>query len=287
MSRFIVFLRRSASLTCLLAGFVLAACTPQTDRAYYANLASNLYASGHLRLDRAPADAPYTAEDLARTFEEVVFRYEFHFDGANLVNAPLVKPLKRWSGTIRYRLAGDAVTQGDKAEVAALLDEISYLTGLPFVQVDDVQNDMLISIASRYGREQIAAGLTRSGRPVYRERYDIWRRTPGWICGATLSSDKADPNRLVHAHIFIGSEVHGILRRSCLHEEIVQSLGLTNDSDTARPSIFNDDQEFVLMTEHDALLLRALYDPRLLPGMSAAEAMPIARRIFADLVPAP
>ena len=74
-----------------------------------------------------------------------------------------------------------------------------------------------------------------------------------------------------------------MLRKSCLQEEITQSLGLTNDSDRARPSIFNDDQEFAVVTEHDEMLLRLLYDPRLRTGMSAQEAMPIAREILDDL----
>ena len=54
---------------------------------------------------------------------------------------------------------------------------------------------------------------------------------------------------------------------------------LTLDSPAARPSIFNDDEEFGLLTTHDELLLQMLYDPRLTPGMTAAEAAPIARVI--------
>ncbi|MEL7179999.1 MAG: DUF2927 domain-containing protein, partial [Pseudomonadota bacterium] len=47
----------------------------------------------------------------------------------------------------------------------------------------------------------------------------------------------------------------------------------------ARPSIFNDDDEFALLTTHDELLLRMLYDARLQTGMDPAIAAPIARQI--------
>ena len=67
--------------------------------------------------------------------------------------------------------------------------------------------------------------------------------------------------------------------RSCLHEEVAQGLGLPNDSPRARPSIFNDDEEFALLTRHDELLLSILYDDRLRPGMEATEAEPINRTI--------
>ncbi len=57
-----------------------------------------------------------------------------------------------------------------------------------------------------------------------------------------------------------------------------------SDSPTARPSIFNDDEEFALLTRHDELLLRILYDRRLQPGMTKAQAVPIVRQIAAELL---
>ncbi|MEO0831451.1 MAG: DUF2927 domain-containing protein, partial [Pseudomonadota bacterium] len=65
---------------------------------------------------------------------------------------------------------------------------------------------------------------------------------------------------------------------------IAQGLGLANDSPVARPSIFNDDEEFALLTTHDEFLLRMLYDNRLKAGMTETEARPIAARIAAELV---
>ena len=81
----------------------------------------------------------------------------------------------------------------------------------------------------------------------------------------------------------IRAEHPKLLMQSCIHEEVAQGLGLANDSPRARPSIFNDDDEFALLTRHDELLLEMLYDPRLRPGMTAAEAMPIVRVMAAEL----
>ena len=72
-----------------------------------------------------------------------------------------------------------------------------------------------------------------------------------------------------------------LMRRSCVHEEMAQGMGLANDSPRARPSIFNDDDEFALLTTHDELLLGLLYDPALRPGMGIDEARPILRRLTA------
>ena len=83
----------------------------------------------------------------------------------------------------------------------------------------------------------------------------------------------------------IRAELPPRLRSSCIHEELAQGMGLANDSPTARPSIFNDDEEFALLTNHDALLLQMLYDQRLTPGMTAETATPVVRTIAGELAP--
>ena len=75
----------------------------------------------------------------------------------------------------------------------------------------------------------------------------------------------------------IRAEQPDLMRLSCIHEEIAQGLGLANDSPYARPSIFNDDDEFALLTSHDEMLLAMLYDPRLEIGMRIDEARPTLR----------
>lgn len=66
-----------------------------------------------------------------------------------------------------------------------------------------------------------------------------------------------------------------------------RGLGLGNDSPQARPSIFNDDDEFALLTTHDEMLLKLLYDPRVKPGMDADEVRPIVAARAAELLGGP
>ena len=82
-------------------------------------------------------------------------------------------------------------------------------------------------------------------------------------------------------------ELPDLMTSACIHEEIAQGLGLVNDSPSARPSIFNDDEEFALLTRQDELMLRLLYDLRLRPGMTLEEARPIVARIAAELTGEP
>jgi hypothetical protein len=104
------------------------------------------------------------------------------------------------------------------------------------------------------------------------------------LCIAQSYSEGGASKHIGRALIIIRDEHPDLLRQSCIHEEIAQSLGLPNDSNAARPSIFNDDEEFGLLTTHDEFLLRILYDPRLTPDMDAATARPIVRTIARELL---
>jgi hypothetical protein len=93
------------------------------------------------------------------------------------------------------------------------------------------------------------------------------------FCQVLTQSDPAT-STYVAAVAVIPSEHPDLLRLSCIHEELAQALGLPNDSNAARPSIFNDDEEFALLTTQDEAMLRILYNPTLRPGMTEAEARP-------------
>ncbi|MEL6792451.1 MAG: DUF2927 domain-containing protein, partial [Pseudomonadota bacterium] len=60
---------------------------------------------------------------------------------------------------------------------------------------------------------------------------------------------------------------------------------LANDANWIRPSLFNDTNEFALMTLHDEYLMQILYDDRLSPGMEVEDVEPLLDQIIADIRP--
>ena len=73
--------------------------------------------------------------------------------------------------------------------------------------------------------------------------------------------------------------------RACVVEELTQVLGLPNDSDAVKPSIFNDQSRYFELTDHDRRMLKMLYDPRITPGMPRKEALRQGRLILDELNP--
>lgn len=265
----------------------LAACAGRPTAANYADYEQRLIGKGKLRVETVAADASFDAATLALNFERIALNREADSTRPGGDDNMQSTPLRRWQGPLRYRLAGDAVTQEDRAEVADLMARIAGLTGLDIAEANAAGGsgeNFLILVTAPEERDRIEAALAEAS-PRLARTFAFWRRRPGLICIADNLPASAEPYVIAAAMVVIGDETRGLLRRACLHEEIVQALGLANDHPQVRPSIFNDDGEFALLTRHDELLLRMLYDARLSPGMTKAEAMPLARRIAGELVP--
>ena len=254
-------------------------------RSYLMQVQNAQLSQGLLRIDGGGPDTPYSADMLARNFEQVVFYNEY---AQALQGRGGTSPLRRWKDPIRVGMIfGAAVTPSqqaqDTANVRSYARRLGDITGHPisssgtpnftviFADEDD-RNAALDQAADRM------AGISRGSLDALR---DLPRET---YCAVAAYAAGSDPNTYTAAVAVIRAENPGLLRLSCIHEEMAQGLGLANDSRDARPSIFNDDDEFALLTNHDEHLLQMLYDPRLSPGMSAAQAAPITRIIARELM---
>jgi len=70
---------------------------------------------------------------------------------------------------------------------------------------------------------------------------------------------------------------------SCLLEELTQSLGLPNDSNMLRPSIFSDRDHLFEMSPQDKILLHTLYHPAMKPGYTRSQAKKAAYTIISQM----
>lgn len=286
------------------------AVSPDGSRAYR-DYAEKAQSEGLLRNDAVASDLPYDAALLARNFEKVVFDQEAQKVSVNPAAKKQVYRLTRWDAPIRYRFAGDAVQAADRATVAALTARLSQVgVSLALAEPGETAN-MIIAVMTPKARDHWYGSLGGERRKQLRNTLvEAWVQTVNVPCAGMVGRSKrraaadrrrrperrnADAGALAaseagaagdfgfnRAMIFIKSELTGAHRESCFQEEIAQSLGLLNDHDDVRPSIFNDRNEFAVVTNHDLDLLRILYDERLKPGMTRDRAMPIVRRIVRE-----
>ena len=263
---------------------LLAACDPARET--YRRHSDSLRTSGMLRTERAPADALFSNSVLAENFERIAFNREYRRIDDQLVAKTTPARLSRWEQPIRYRLRGDAATGADRTEYASFIRKLTGLTGVQFAEAEEDETpNLTILILGPEGRRQFKAELEAEGLAENMPLVIRWADDVDHTCVGQVAFDDLDTGLITGAMIVIKGELEGVLRSSCIHEELTQTLGLMNDDPNVRPSIFNDDQEFALLTEHDEILLRILYDRRMKPGMEADEARPLLPEIIEEIRP--
>lgn len=256
-------------------------------RIYYRRLQNDLTTRGLLREDGGGPDTPFTDTQLARNFIRIALFDEYVSDGNKLRADPTESKLRRWEQPVRLSIAfGENVSVEQRAsdlnEVTTYTKKLSRLTGLPITITDNSPNYLVLflgeneRLASEDRLRAMVPGIAQSSLRA------ILNLPRDQLCIVVAFSDPGK-SEYQKAIAVIRDEHPDGMRRSCIHEELAQGLGLANDSPAARPSIFNDDEEFGLLTTHDELLLKMLYDRRLRSGMDAAEAAPIVQTIATEL----
>ena len=268
----------------------LAADTPasQTMHGYFVGVEDMLVARGQLRRDDGRA-IPVSADKLTSDFVDIALYDEYSRQGADLIADARPSRLRRWAQPVRIAVEfGASVPPGtrirDRAEVQAFAERLAGLTGHDIAATPTAGN-FTVMFVNEDERRKIGPRLSRiiPGIPPG-DIEAIQALPPQNYC--TVFAYSLGPSPLYsEAVAIIRAELPPRLRTSCIHEELAQGMGLANDSPTARPSIFNDDEEFALLTNHDALLLQMLYDQRLTPGMTAETATPVVRTIAGELAP--
>lgn len=252
---------------------------------YYGRIERGLRDRGLLRTDGGASDTPVTDTHLMRNFERIVFFDEYAPGEGYREASDEAGDLRKWTEPVRMEVThGDSVPADrratDRAMIAGYADRLARITRHPISAGGRDPNFHVLIM----GEDDRAEGLAR-----------IRQMVPG-LDNTTLGTIRFMPRNIhclvlaftggdgsdgyTKAIAWIRAEHPDLMREACVHEELAQGLGLANDSPDARPSIFNDDDEFALLTRHDEILLRVLYDPALEPGMTLDEARPIIRRLL-------
>ena len=257
-------------------------------RDYYAKVEANYLAQDLLRADGGGDDTPFGARDLAENFIRIAFFDEFAERGGQLVPEAVENRLHRWAEPIRLEVEFGASVPADqrardRAEIAAYVTRLSKLTGLPMRMSGWRPNHSVLILNSderQTAAARIAALAPTTGAAAIRS---VTEMAPETYC-TVFAFTPGQTATYTRAITVIRGELPDRLRMACIHEELAQSLGLVADYPRARPSIFNDNEEFALLTRQDEMMLKMLYDPRLKPGMTLGEARPIIEAMAAELM---
>lgn len=249
-------------------------------RNYYTALQSDLLTRGLLRTDGGGPDTPFSPEMLARNFERIAF-YDEYTRGAGLQRSGASSGgLRRWSGPVRINAefgasVPDAMRSQDTADIRAYATRLGNVTGHAISYTSNRPNFHVL-VMGKDDEAQLLERVRQIIPGVDARVLNLFSNVPRPIHCLVMAFSASDNDYDYRTAIaYVRAEHPDLMRKSCYHEEMAQGLGLANDSPDARPSIFNDDDEFALLTTHDEALLSMLYDPRMSIAMPIDQARPI------------
>ena len=207
-----------------------------------------------------------SVEQIAVLFEDVIFGSEIDPQLASTVVA-------KWQEPIRFAIQG----RPDPRHLDFLRRHAATLSGLIGLSIEPAKPgetaNITIAFVPRAQMSKIQIGgvaqelIQRLAGPggCY---FVSWQKPPGRIIGAVIvANTDRDIAEINH----------------CLLEELTQSLGLPNDTDVLRPSIFSDRDKLTDLSRSDTIIVRTLYNPRLKAGTLKADALRAIPAIIREL----
>jgi hypothetical protein len=260
----------------------------QRARTYYAGVQSNLLSQGLMRSDGGGPDTPFNDRQLADNFVRIAMFDEYVNRGGVLVAQATESRLRRWDRPVRVAVEFSATVPPeqrvrDRASISAYVARIARVTGHP-MRMDSNAPNFRVLILNDDERQNIGPRLEQIVPDIDPAAVRATVAMPLASYCVVFAFSEGDTAAYSQAVAVIRGEHPDLLRLLCIHEEIAQGMGLANDSPTARPSIFNDDEEFALLTRQDELMLKMLYDRRMRAGMTLSTVRPIAQMIARELI---
>lgn len=183
-------------------------------------------------------------EPLTASFETLAF---------GPLGAPVAERLYKWTRRVRIVLDNGTATLG--AEARSLADELGGLSGLEITLAAPGERASLVVT-----RDDNAAG------------------------GCALEFEPPDGGVIERAVLTLGAALAPERQRACLTTGLARALGLPGASGLLTPSVFAPNEAAGEFSATDRLVIGALYDPRLRPGMSRKVALGQVRDVFTDLL---
>ncbi|MEC9347033.1 MAG: DUF2927 domain-containing protein [Pseudomonadota bacterium] len=187
--------------------------------------------------------------------------------------------IRKFTAPVHVRLETDVEKTPIPAELARLAARVNGFTGRQIFagpENDSAGPEILVGFRARrdnMDRARQVYGTSGRGQRVAR-----------MIEFASCAFEMNAPGgELRVVHVFINDNGNDTMHANCVHEEVTQALGLPNDNSSLSLSMFNDTGGVDRIGTYDLCLVAMLYDPRIRPGMTPDEVMPLLPAVIADL----
>src|SRR3954452_12293176 len=248
----------SAVVALALAGAAVHAMVP-ADAAEIAGIAARQ------RIEKTS----FTDGEIVDGFFKTAFGAEYHLAGR-------VDRIRKYDAPVR--VFADGVNRADrKAQLARIVGDIARR-----VQHLD------IAMAKTGEDANVVVRLVRD-RDLYRTistffGSDRARDIRSSLDPQCLSGFRKNENyEIEHSDVILTVDNGDFIFFDCAYEELLQSLGPINDTNSVPWTMFNDNVSMGFFDVYDQYILNVLYDPRIKAGMSVAQVKAVLPEVLADV----
>lgn len=94
---------------------------------------------------------------------------------------------------------------------------------------------------------------------------------------------KNDKYEIEHSDVILTVDNGDFIFLDCAYEELLQSLGPINDTNSISWTMFNDSVQMGFFDVYDQYIMNILYDPRIRAGMTVAEVKAVLPQVLVDV----
>lgn len=232
-------------------------------------LAMPLAAAGGAPGHRKAAKTTFTDAEIADGFFKVAFGAEYRLAGPS-------DRIRKFTGPVRVAIDGEKSPRRRatlESIVATISRHIRHLD-IALATGGEPANLTVTLVRDRNIRTTIEKRFGRNHARAIGRRLD-----PQCLSGFRRNEQFA----IERAEVILAVDTDDFTFRDCGYEEVLQALGPINDTDTIPWTMFNDAVRTGAFGVYDQLLLNILYDPRIMPGMTAAEVKALLPRVLPDV----
>jgi hypothetical protein len=211
----------------------------------------------------------FTDSEIIDGFFKTAFGAEFHLAGR-------VDRIRRYAMPVRVFATG--INRSDrKAQLTKVVADIGKRIQHLDIAMANTIDDATIVVTLVRDRDLIPTVQRFYGEERAREIKSSL--DPQCLSGFR----KNERSEIEHSDVILTVDKGDFVFLDCAYEELLQSLGPINDTNSVPWTMFNDQVSMGFFDIYDQYLLNILYHPRIKPGMSVEEVKAVLPEVLADV----
>src|SRR3954447_14954054 len=210
----------------------------------------------------------FTDSEITEGFFKTAFGAEYHLAGR-------VDRIRKFDGPVR--VFADGTRADRKAQLAKIVADIAARVQHLDIAMAGTIEDANVQVKLVRDRDLQRTITTFYGSERAREiRSSL---DPQCLSGFR----KNEKFEIEHSDVILTIDNGDFVFFDCAYEELLQSLGPINDTESVPWTMFNDNVSMGYFDVYDQYLLNLLYDPRVKPGMTVQEVQAILPDVLAGV----